>query len=113
MAAQYNYNIFLTLDVGAGTGILSLFCAKAGAKKVYAVEASDMAKTLRDVISKNSCENIVEVRNLLGNPFKLVLFYLKRSMAVKPSPGYLFDFIGDTWPYRGSWNPGRSRCNSK
>ena len=51
-------------DVGAGTGILSLFCMKAGAKTVYAVEASSLALTLRNVIKKNNAENIIKV-NLL------------------------------------------------
>ncbi|KAF5808208.1 putative methyltransferase [Helianthus annuus] len=52
----------IVLDVGAGTGILSLFCAKAGAKHVYAIECSQMADMAPEIVKGNGFSN-VEVVN--------------------------------------------------
>jgi len=49
--------------VGAGTGILSLFSYQAGAKKVYAVEASPMANTLKEIVKANNAEQVITVIN--------------------------------------------------
>ncbi|GAB4851283.1 Probable histone-arginine methyltransferase 1.3 [Ancistrocladus abbreviatus] len=43
----------VVVDVGAGSGILSLFAAQAGAKHVYAVEASEMAEYAQKLIEGN------------------------------------------------------------
>ena len=43
----------IVLDVGAGSGILSFFAVQAGAKKVYAVEASSMAKYAEILVEHN------------------------------------------------------------
>ncbi|KAJ1032402.1 hypothetical protein NDA16_000428 [Ustilago loliicola] len=40
----------VVMDVGAGNGILSFFSAQAGAKKVYAIEASNMVQCLQKVV---------------------------------------------------------------
>lgn len=49
------------MDVGCGTGILSLFCAQAGARKVYAVEASNLALLAEKIVKENNFDNIIEV----------------------------------------------------
>lgn len=59
----------IVLDVGAGTGILSIFCAQAGAAKVYAVEASNLYKLTEEVVKENHFENIIEVRYFYDNSF--------------------------------------------
>uniref|UniRef100_A0A182PK48 Histone-arginine methyltransferase CARMER n=1 Tax=Anopheles epiroticus TaxID=199890 RepID=A0A182PK48_9DIPT len=44
----------VVLDVGAGSGILSFFAVQAGAAKVYAVEASNMAQYAQQLVSSNN-----------------------------------------------------------
>ncbi len=51
----------VVMDVGSGSGILSIFAAQAGAKKVWAIEASDMADFSRILIKHNKLDHIIEV----------------------------------------------------
>ncbi|GFR40027.1 hypothetical protein Agub_g562 [Astrephomene gubernaculifera] len=51
----------VVLDVGTGSGILAIFAAKAGARKVYAVEATNMAKNARALVESNNLSHVVEV----------------------------------------------------
>ncbi len=51
----------VVLDVGCGTGILSLMAARAGAERVYACEASDMAWHAHQVVKQNGLEGRVFV----------------------------------------------------
>ncbi|KAJ9479817.1 putative Protein arginine N-methyltransferase 1 (putative) [Pseudozyma hubeiensis] len=48
--AARDFHDKVVMDVGAGNGILSFFSAQAGAKKVYAVEASNMVECLQKVV---------------------------------------------------------------
>ncbi|KAG2315953.1 hypothetical protein Bca52824_019075 [Brassica carinata] len=51
----------VVVDVGCGTGILSIFCAQAGAKRVYAVDASDIAVQAMEVVKANGLSDKVIV----------------------------------------------------
>ncbi|CAH9098526.1 unnamed protein product [Cuscuta europaea] len=51
----------VVLDVGAGTGILSLFCAKVGAKHIYAVECSSMAGMAQEIVKLNGFSDVITV----------------------------------------------------
>lgn len=51
----------VVLDVGCGTGILSFFAVQAGAKKVYAVEASSVAKYAEILVKSNNLSNKITV----------------------------------------------------
>lgn len=51
----------VVLDVGAGTGILSLFAAQAGARKVYAVERTGIVDFARRLIAANRAQEQVRI----------------------------------------------------
>eukprot|EP01035_Chromulina_nebulosa_P021290 gene21290-27585_t len=51
----------VVLDVGTGSGILSIWCAQAGAAKVYAVEYTDMAKHAKALVDHNGLSDVIEV----------------------------------------------------
>ena len=49
------------LDVGAGTGILSVFAAQAGARVVYGVERTDTAEIARRIVLENGFEDKIKI----------------------------------------------------
>ncbi|KAL7134736.1 hypothetical protein ABFS83_11G045600 [Erythranthe nasuta] len=58
---QHHFKGKAVLDVGTGSGILAIWSAQAGARKVYAVEATKMAEHARELIKANKLQDVIEV----------------------------------------------------
>ncbi|AES77098.2 putative methyltransferase [Medicago truncatula] len=80
----------VVLDVGAGTGILSLFCAKAGAAHVYAVECSHMADRAKEIVETNGYSKVITV--LKGKIEELELPVPKVDIIISEWMGYFLLF---------------------
>jgi len=60
----HNKHLFkgkVVLDVGCGTGVLSMFAAKAGAAKVIGVECSSIVDYARKIVKANNLDDVVEL----------------------------------------------------
>lgn len=105
----------IILDVGAGSGILSFFAVQAGARKVYAVEASSMAKHAEQLVASNKLADRIivipgkieeislpeQVDVIISEPMGYMLFnermletYLHAKKWLKPG-GNMFPTRGD------------------
>ncbi|KAF4517113.1 hypothetical protein B566_EDAN008871 [Ephemera danica] len=51
----------LTYHIGCGTGILSMFAAKAGARKVIGIECSNIVEYARQIVQANRLDEIVTI----------------------------------------------------
>ena len=63
-AILHNKHLFkdkVVMDVGCGTGILSMFAAKAGARRVIGVEKTDFAILARKVVRDNNLHKVVTI----------------------------------------------------
>ncbi|SPP83944.1 protein arginine N-methyltransferase 1 [Drosophila guanche] len=53
------------LDVGCGTGILSIFASQAGASRIVGIDNSEIVYTAMDIVRKNNVKNIELVKGRL------------------------------------------------
>lgn len=103
------------MDVGAGSGILSFFAVQAGAAKVYAIEASNMAQYAQQLVNSNNVQEKIfvmpgkieevelpeKVDIIISEPMGYMLFnermletYLHARKWLKPG-GRMFPTHGD------------------
>jgi predicted RNA methylase len=60
----------VVVDVGAGTGFLSMLAARAGARKVYAIESGPVAFLARRLVEINRQSDVVEVIQEMSTDFE-------------------------------------------
>ena len=94
----------VVLDVGCGTGILSLFAARAGARRVIGVEKSDFAVVARKVVLDNQLNHVVTI--IRGKVEEIELPVPKVDIIISEWMGYclFYESMLDTVLYaRDKW----------
>lgn len=94
----------VVLDVGCGTGVLSIFAAKSGAKHVYAIEKANIYHKAVEIVELNGYKNTITVIN--GKIEEIDLPVEKVDIIISEWMGYallyegMFDsiiFARDKW----------------
>ncbi|KAG0366737.1 S-adenosyl-L-methionine-dependent methyltransferase [Gamsiella multidivaricata] len=86
----------IVLDVGCGTGILSMFAAKAGAKMVIGVDMSNIINNAREIVKDNKLDHIVTL--IQGKMEEVVLPVQHVDIIISEWMGYflLYESMLDT-----------------
>ena len=99
MAIKQNSHVFkdkIVLDVGCGTGILSMFAIQAGAKHCYAVDCSAIVEQARKIVKINGFEETITL--IRGKVEEIELPVPKVDIIVSEWMGYflLYESMLDT-----------------
>ncbi|CAB4064587.1 PRMT1 [Lepeophtheirus salmonis] len=103
----HNKHLFkdkIVLDVGCGTGILSMFAAKAGAKHVYGVDMSGIVEHAKEIVSANKLSEKITV--IRGKVEEITLPVDKVDIIISEWMGYclFYESMLDTVLYaRDKW----------
>ncbi|KAJ5721798.1 uncharacterized protein N7483_009732 [Penicillium malachiteum] len=89
----------VVLDVGCGTGILSMFCAKAGAKKVISVDNSNIIDRAKEIVFDNEFGDVITL--VRGKIEEVTLPVDKVDIIISEWMGYalLFECMFDSVIY--------------
>lgn len=88
-AIYQNKHLFagkIVLDVGCGTGILSMFAAKAGAKHVYAIDCSSIIEQAMQIVKDNGFDSVITL--IRGKVEDVVLPVPKVDIIISEWMGY-------------------------
>lgn len=78
------------LDIGAGTGILSIFAARSGAKHVYAIENAEIAYFAEEIIKQNGLSHKITV--IKGKMEEVVLPVPQVDIIISEWMGYFLTY---------------------
>ncbi|XP_043489158.1 protein arginine N-methyltransferase 1 [Polistes fuscatus] len=86
------FNNCIMLDVGCGTGILSMFAAISGCRKVISVDQSDVIYQAMDIIRENNLDNVITLKK--GRLEDISLGEEKVDAIISEWMGYFLLFEG-------------------
>lgn len=94
----------IVLDVGCGTGIMSMYAARAGAKHVYGIDYSDIVFQAQQIVKDNNLQDVVTL--IKGKVEEVTLPVEKVDIIVSEWMGYclLYEAMLNTVLYaRDKW----------
>lgn len=94
----------IVLDIGCGTGILSIFASRAGAKHVYGIDAADIAIQASQIVQQNNLSDKITI--IKGKVEEVELPVQSVDIIVSEWMGYflLYESMLDTVLYaRDKW----------